>query len=409
MLGSFRNLATIKKPSRVKTKIKTPQRKLKILVFARFANRSGGAAVYTEGLAIHLAKLGHQVHVFCHVASPEVHAVCDVSEFADQDYSQLCFVWRFRSLFYQRSCRQFLRQQSDLSSDVIINSLPLSTRDLKRIFQNVPLVYLPHSRIAPIEATAQTSNSWLQHNFNRRMYSHWEKWSIINAATTVRFTADNEQSLREFYRLPQEADFEIIPAPVEQFKIGEKTQVNRPVKLAVVSRLVASKNLAWLLRTLADLKNDHWQLVVAGDGPQRESLQLQCRELNIEDQVTLLGFCEDVSSVYEAADVHVFPSLRESCGLVILEAMAFSVPTIAFRPDGQQIQTASHKIIQHGENGLLANNENEFRRLLADCIEHPERLLPLGKNGQEKANAHHRWSGVANVWESVLEKVVASH
>ena len=61
-------------------KINTTQRKLKILILARFANRSGGAEVYTEGLAIHLAKLGHQVHVFCHQASSEVHANCEVTE-----------------------------------------------------------------------------------------------------------------------------------------------------------------------------------------------------------------------------------------------------------------------------------------------------------------------------------------
>ena len=331
-----------------------------------------------------------------------------MSEFEDKDFSQLKFVWRFRSLFYQRSCRRFL-QQSELAPDVIINSLPLSTRDLKRIFPDAPVVYLPHSRLAPIEATAQISDSWIQRRFNHQMYSHWEKWTILNAATTIRFTADNENTLREYYQLPQETGFEIIPPPVEQYRVDEKDQTNQPLNLVAVSRLVKSKNLDWLLRTLASLNSNHWHLIIAGDGPQQEPLQLLTKELSIDKQVTFLGFCEDIGSVYQAADVHVFPSLRESCGLVILEAMAFGIPTIAFFPDGDRIQTASHEIIEHDRNGLLANNEEEFRQLLIDCIEHPQRLLEMGKSAKQKAIAHHDWSVVATAWEAILERIVANH
>ena len=176
---------------------------LKILVLARFADRRGGADVYTESLTTQLAERGHTVYLFCHSASPAVHASCQVFEFPDSDSSQLKLIWRLASWFYQRHWRKFLADHSDLKPDVIISSMPLSSGDVKNSFRGVPWVYLPHSRIAPVEATAEISESGLQKRFTRRLYSRWERWTILNASTTIRFTAGNETALRSYYRLPK--------------------------------------------------------------------------------------------------------------------------------------------------------------------------------------------------------------
>lgn len=379
---------------------------LKILVLARFADRRGGADVYTESLTTQLAQRGYSVSLFCHSASPAVHACCQVFEFPDNDSSQLKLVWRLASWFYQRHWRKFLADHSNLKPDVIISSLPLSSGDVENSFRGVPWIYLPHSRFAPVEAIAEISESVLQKRFTRRLYSRWERWSILNASTTIRFTTGNETALRSYYDLPENAAFDIIPAPIANRLSQTKKRQSGPVHLLAACRLVESKNLHWLLQLLASLKDKSWQLTIAGDGPQRVPLKTLAANLGISDRVTFLGFQDDMASVYRMADLHLFPSLRESLGLTILEAMAFGVPTLAFVSDNEKVQTASDEIIEHGVDGFLAEDENDFRELLIACLDSPPMLLQRGESGRKKVLANHDWNVVAGAWESVLNTVV---
>jgi glycosyltransferase involved in cell wall biosynthesis len=94
----------------------------------------------------------------------------------------------------------------------------------------------------------------------------------------------------------------------------------RPIFLTV-GRLAAEKNLpAFLSLDLPGTK------VVVGDGPSREALQ--CRFPNAVFLGAQQG--ERLAEIYAAADVFVFPSLTDTYGLVLLEALASGVPVAAF-------------------------------------------------------------------------------
>lgn len=94
----------------------------------------------------------------------------------------------------------------------------------------------------------------------------------------------------------------------------------RPVFLSV-GRLASEKNLgAFLALDLPGTK------VVVGDGPERDALERR------HPQTVFLGQRqgEDLARIYAAADVFVFPSLTDTFGLVLLEALASGVPIAAF-------------------------------------------------------------------------------
>jgi N-acetyl-alpha-D-glucosaminyl L-malate synthase BshA len=91
------------------------------------------------------------------------------------------------------------------------------------------------------------------------------------------------------------------------------------------------------------------KLILAGDGPERYSVEKLVRDLEICDRVIFLGKVRDTAHVLEIADLFLLPSETESFGLAALEAMAVSVPVISSNTGGIP------EVNIHGVTGYLSN------------------------------------------------------
>ena len=118
----------------------------------------------------------------------------------------------------------------------------------------------------------------------------------------------------------------------------------RPVMLTM-SRLVPAKGLVCLLGAMQELAQV--QLVIAGDGPQREELMMRARDLGLADRVDFLGHRDDIPQLLACSDVFAYPTRNEALGLAILEAMAAEKPIVATRVGG------TGEAIVDGHSGLL--------------------------------------------------------
>src|SRR5262249_20376654 len=76
------------------------------------------------------------------------------------------------------------------------------------------------------------------------------------------------------------------------------------------------------------------KLLLVGDGPELGTAYRLVRELEIADDVEMLGAQEDIIPLLSAADVFLLPSAQESFGLAALEAMACEVPVVASNVGG---------------------------------------------------------------------------
>jgi 1,2-diacylglycerol 3-alpha-glucosyltransferase len=129
---------------------------------------------------------------------------------------------------------------------------------------------------------------------------------------------------------------EVLPTgmPTESFIKGSgatfRKQFNLPMNaplLLYVGRVAYEKNIDFLLRMFAKVRRQRPDalFVIAGEGPARESLTRQARELGLSDAVRFIGYLDrrtDLPNCYAAGDVFVFASRTETQGLVLLEAMA---------------------------------------------------------------------------------------
>lgn len=107
--------------------------------------------------------------------------------------------------------------------------------------------------------------------------------------------------------------------------------------LLTVARFTAQKGHAVLLdalRALVDRVGIPCQLLLVGDGPEREAIERQVEDLGLQRQVRFLGERRDVADLLGAADLVILPSLFEGLPLVVLEAMSAGVPIVATRIGG---------------------------------------------------------------------------
>ncbi|MDG7036714.1 MAG: glycosyltransferase family 4 protein [Nitrososphaerota archaeon] len=120
--------------------------------------------------------------------------------------------------------------------------------------------------------------------------------------------------------------------------------------LLVVSRLERAKGIHVLLNAVSAIgARSRPHIIILGEGPYRGELERLSISLGIADRVRFIGYVDnrDIDPYYAAADAFVLPSLEESFGIVMLEAMFHGVPVIASNAWGPR------DIIRDGLNGLL--------------------------------------------------------
>ncbi len=149
-----------------------------------------------------------------------------------------------------------------------------------------------------------------------------------------------------------------------------------------VGRLIRLKGVEYLIRAMPQVIEacPDARLVLVGEGEERPGLQALTRSLGLDGRITFAGgrAHEDVIGFMRAADVFVLPSLVESFGIVLVEAMSCGLPIVASNVMGIP------SLIEDGVNGVLVPPGDTsalagaITRLLAD---------PPASAGMARANA----------------------
>lgn len=143
------------------------------------------------------------------------------------------------------------------------------------------------------------------------------------------------------------------------------------------------------------------KLLLVGDGPERQLLEQQCRDLNITDDVRFLGKLDPVEELLAVSDLFLLPSQTESFGLAALEAMACQVPVISSNAGGLP------EIMIDGVTGFM-NNVGDVNGMTEHAI---QLLLDDTQLNQFKVQAAERAKSfdlqkILPLYESFYEKVI---
>jgi glycosyltransferase involved in cell wall biosynthesis len=140
----------------------------------------------------------------------------------------------------------------------------------------------------------------------------------------------------------EERKLRVVPNMVDVsfFTLPPKQRQETPFRFLTVAFLERLKGMHILLQAFAIAfgREKHVRLMVGGDGPQRSELEELARRLGIADQVVFLGLLsrEGVREAMWQANAFVLPSLAETFGVVLIEALSTGLPVVATRCGGPE-------------------------------------------------------------------------
>ncbi len=197
----------------------------------------------------------------------------------------------------------------------------------------------------------------------------------------------------------------VIANPVREecFMIHSSEIIEKQNRVVSVARLYEQKNQEMMIRAFAQVSDSYpdWKLVIFGEGPLRDSLQLIIDSLQLTDRILLPGRTNLVIDELRRSKVFCLTSEYEGMSNSMLEAFCVGLPIVSTKVSGTE------ELVIDGVNGFLVNMDDS--KLLADCLSrlmgNEELLLSMSDYNLKYAN-NYSIEHITSLWENVLYKTI---
>jgi len=205
-----------------------------------------------------------------------------------------------------------------------------------------------------------------------------------------------------------------------QFHRAVSARENRPLLKAfappgtlligTVGRLDAVKDQAGLITAFDELcellpeLRDDLRLVIIGEGPQRAALESQITNLELGDQVQLLGNRSDVASLLTECDIFVLSSVAEGMPVTLLEAMAVELPVVATDVGGMS------EVVLSGNTGLLVpmGDPQALAKTLSSYVLDNDLRARHGAAGRERVETGFSLSDMVSAYTALYDGLLGN-
>lgn len=241
-----------------------------------------------------------------------------------------------------------------------------------------------------------TAHGWCSEDLKARFYETMQaiSWNFFDKLICV---CESYKKLIRCYGVPEEriivnhngiiADDYLLTDPAAT-RSGFRKKYGIPeghFAAGIIGRLSVEKGHRFFIeaavRVLKTEKNTIF--VIIGSGLEDAALRGMIRDYGIESNVRLIGYVDDMRTVYSGLDAVVMPSLREGLPNTLLEAMIFEKPVIASRVGGIP------EVVENGVDGILVPpmDVGAIYTALVGLIRDPSLRGSLGRRAREKVLA----------------------
>lgn len=174
----------------------------------------------------------------------------------------------------------------------------------------------------------------------------------------------------------------VVTPKCDPLDLEKNAAKNHRIQIVIVASLVINKGHKYLIEAISKLlqKDRDVNLVIVGDGPQRESLKNYAKKLNISRNIQFEGVIHNVHDVLKKSDIFVLPSInREGLGISIIEAMSLGLPVIGSNIGGIP------ELIEDGVNGFIVppRDSNALAEKLEVLIQDKDMRYRMGKKARQ--------------------------
>ncbi len=388
--------------------------KLRIIqTSAHFQIREHGG--FEHYLCKGLSELGHRVHL---ITSDRVarrysrgrHSL-GVGEQAVGGYK----IFRFRTLFelipteksaipiLDPSIKDFL---SNLDFDIVHAHeiyQPISLQSFRAaIKKRKPYGFSQHRNFYPRNVQGQLL----------KMFYRSVGKTIVNSCDFVCATSSSAVSFLNDFGVKRRVAFLPNCLDIRKFRQGINLDLKERMGLhgykvvLFVGRLYKDKGVKYLIKAFKAIRDRYSgvKLIIAGNGPERERLELQAAKYDLRKDVIFLGHYphHKIPELYNVCDVFVLPSLIEPFGMVLIEAMACGKPVIGSKVGGIL------DIIEDGKNGFLtkAGDSTQMAKQIEVLLLSEEMCRKFGRRSREIVEISFSYEMVAKKAAKIYKKAL---
>ena len=329
--------------------------------------KSGGMNLYIKEIALRLAKLGAKVDIYTRNDVDNTIETLELGPNVRLIYINAGPKKKLAPLELNEHIDEFVsevqnyRNFEKIKYDVVHSHYYLSGLIGMHIAKSwsIPHITMFHTlELAKNMAFKNKSKSNLRISLEKK---------VINGVDKIICASSHEKDIIESYQALASKKVDIIPLAVDT-NVFHPNDMNLSRKklgidenckiLLCVSRIDPVKGIDILIKSFAQLDNDHLKLMIIGGynapNPYQSKLFKLVKKLKLEEKIHFVGAIPhgDLVSYYNSSDLVVIPSLYESFGLVSLEGFATKKPIIASNAGGLP------SIIVNEVNGILFESSN---------------------------------------------------
>ena len=217
------------------------------------------------------------------------------------------------------------------------------------------------------------------------------------------------QNLRALaHEVSPTTDIGVISNGIDSTLFPRKDSIVRigPVRLICVCRLVQRKGLKFLIEAMRELRNDGVTLEIVGAGESEKEVRDLIDGYDLNENILLTGYVprSRIATRYQEADIFLLPSISESFGQVLLEAMSCGLPIVASRAGGIP------ETVEHGTGGLLVEpgSSRDIVNAVRLLAHDPVLREKMAHYNAERAREQYSWTAVALEYASLYQNAVSA-
>jgi glycosyltransferase involved in cell wall biosynthesis len=381
---------------------------MKIAYFIPWLYNSGGMERVLSVKANYLAeKLGYEVWIVTseQMGRPVYFPLSEKIKVVHYDFPLPENSGKFYSIFeykikYRENTKILKAKISDFLAENKID-ICISTCE-GREFSFLPQIKDGSAKIAEFHFTnfASQKNIHNSRNIFRKLYLKMMYATFIKTASRYQeFIVLTEEDSEEWGKHLNHVKSIYNPLTLRATEVSSLASFN----VLSVGRLKHEKGFDLLINAweIVNKSKPEWKLVICGDGPEKMALSKQIEQKHLQHAVEIIPPTKEIENVYLNSSLYVLSSRNEGLGLVLMEAMLFGLPSVAFN-----CKCGPRELVDDGSTGFLTENGNylDLAEKIIKLLDDKDLRATFGRNARIKSQDY-TLEKIMKQWDQLFLKL----